>query len=138
MRVFVDTNVFVYLFDAQDPLRQQRARDVIAELANDKAIVLSSQVLSELYVTVTRKLAAPLAPGQALRALADLAVFPVVAVDADLVQRAASRSANESISHWDALIVESAIEAGADTVYSEDLQAGSSYSGVTIVDPFAA
>jgi predicted nucleic acid-binding protein len=138
VRAFVDTNVFVYLFDAQDPTRQQRARDVIAELARDKALVLSSQVLSELYVTVTRKLAEPLVPGQALRALADLAVFPVVAIDAALVQRAASRSAGESISHWDALIVEAAIEAGADTVYSEDLQAGSGYRGVTVVDPFAA
>jgi predicted nucleic acid-binding protein len=138
VRAFVDTNVFVYLFDAQDPTRQQRARDVIAELARDKALVLSSQVLSELYVTVTRKLAEPLVPRQALRALADLAVFPVVAIDAALVQRAASRSAGESISHWDALIVEAAIEAGADTVYSEDLQAGSGYRGVTVVDPFAA
>jgi predicted nucleic acid-binding protein len=138
VRAFVDTNVFVYLFDAQDPTRQQRARDVIAELARDKALVLSSQVLSELYVTVTRKLAEPLVPRQALRALADLAVFPVVAIDAALVQRAASRSASESISHWDALIVEAAVEAGADTVYSEDLQAGSGYRGVTVVDPFAA
>jgi predicted nucleic acid-binding protein len=137
VRAFVDTNVFVYLFDAQDPTRQQRARDVVAALARDKALVLSSQVLSELYVTVTRKLAEPLAPGQALRALADLAVFPVVAVDADLVQRAASRSTRESLSHWDALIVEAAIEAGADTVYSEDLLPGSGYRGVTVVDPFA-
>ena len=138
MRVFVDTNVLVYLFDAQDPARQQRARDVVAELVRERALVVSSQVLSELYVTVTRKLAEPLPPEQALRALADLAAFPVVAVDAALVQRAASRSASESISHWDALIVEAAIEAGADTLYTEDLQPGSGYRGVTVVDPFAA
>ena len=138
MRVFVDTDVFVYLFDAQDPARQRRARDVVAGLARYKALVLSAQVLSELYVTVTRKLAEPLPPEQALRALANLAVYPVVTVDAALVQRAASRSASESISHWDALIVEAAIEAGADTVYSEDLQPGSGYRGVTVVDPFAA
>ncbi len=137
VRVFVDTNVLVYLFDAQDPARQQRARDVVAELVRERALVLSSQVLSELYVTVTRKLAEPLPPEQALRALADLAAFPVVAVDAALVQRAASRSASESISHWDALIVEAAVEAGADTLYTEDLQPGSGYRGVTVVDPFA-
>lgn len=138
MRVFVDTNVFVYLFDADDPERQQRARDVIAGLVRDKALVVSAQVLSELYVAVTRKLAHPLPPEQALRALADLAVFPVVTLDAALVQRAASRSANEPISHWDALILEAAVEAGADTVYSEDLQPGTGYRGITVVDPFAA
>src|SRR5450830_1817040 len=55
------------------------------------ALVLSSQVLSELYVTVTRKLAYPLEPDSALRALADLAVYPVVAIDAALVQRRGAR-----------------------------------------------
>ena len=138
MRVFVDTNVFVYLFDAQVPAKQQRAREVVADLARSRALVLSSQVLSELYVTVTRKLAEPLDPRQALRVVADLAVFPVIAIDAALVQRAASRSLTEQIAHWDALILEAALEAGAETVYSEDLQPGAAYRGVTVVDPFAA
>ena len=138
MRVFVDTNVLVYLFDAQDPAKQQRARDVIADLVRERALVVSSQVLSELSVTVTRKLAEPLPPEQAPRTLADLAAFPVIAVDATLVQRAAGRSASESISHWDALIVEAAAEAGADTLCTEDLQPGSGYRGVTVADPFAA
>jgi len=137
VRVFVDTNVLVYLFDADAPAKQQRARDVVGELARARSLVLSSQVLSELYVTVTRKLAEPLAPAQALRALADLAVFPAVAVDAALVQRAAASSQAEQIAFWDALILEAAVEAGARTVYSEDLQSGRSYQGVSVVDPFA-
>ena len=138
MRVFVDTNVFVYLFDAEDSAKQQRAREVVADLARSRALVLSSQVLSELFVTVTRKLAEPLDPLLALRAIADLAAFPVIAIDAALVQRAASRCLAEQLSHWDALILEAAVEAGAATVYSEDLQAGVAYRGVTVVDPFAA
>lgn len=120
MRVFVDTNVFVYLFDAEEPAKQQRAREVV----------------SELYVTVTRKLAYPLEPDSALRALADLAVYPVVAIDAALVQRAAARAVAEQVAYWDALILEAAVEAGA--VYSEDLQHGRTYRGVTVQDPFAA
>ena len=86
MRIFVDTNVFVYLFDADEPAKQQRAREVVSELMRSGALVLSSQVLSELYVTVTRKLAHPLEPATALRALADLAVYPVVAIDAALAR----------------------------------------------------
>ena len=138
MRVFVDTNVLVYLFDADAPAKRQRAREVVGELAQARSLVLSSQVLSELYVTVTRKLAEPLAPARALRALADLAVYPVVAVDAALVQRAAASSQAEQIAFWDALILEAAVEAGARTVYSEDLQSGRSYQGVTVLDPFAS
>ena len=138
MRVFVDTNVLVYLFDADEPAKQQLARDVVGELMRTGTLVLSSQVLSELYVTITRKLAYPLDPESALRALGDLAVYPVVAIDAALVQRAAARSTAEQVTYWDALILEAAVEAGADVVYSEDLQHGRTYQGVSVVDPFAA
>src|SRR5665647_1530505 len=138
VRVFVDTNVFVYLFDAEEPAKQQRAREVVSELMRTSALVLSSQVLSELYVTVTRKLAYPLEPDSALRALADLAVYPVVAIDAALVQRAAARAVAEQVAYWDALILEAAVEAGAGAVYSEGLQHGRTYRGVTVQDPFAA
>jgi predicted nucleic acid-binding protein len=138
MRIFVDTNVFVYLFDADEPAKQQRAREVVSELMRSGALVLSSQVLSELYVTVTRKLAYPLEPTSALQALADLGVFPVVAIDAALVRRAAARSVAEQVAYWDALILEAAVEAGAATVYSEELQHGRGYQGVTVQDPFAA
>ena len=99
--------------------------------------MLSSQVLSELFVTITRKLAQPVPAATALRALEDLAAFPVIAVDGTLVQRAAARSTAEQVSYWDALILEAAVEAGAVTVYSEDLQSGSAYAGVTVHDPFA-
>jgi len=138
VRVFVDANVLVYLFDADEPAKQRRAREVVSELMGAGALVLSSQVLSELYVTVTRKLAYPLEPAAALRALADLAVCPVVAIDAALVQRAAARSVAEQAALWDALILEAAVEAGAGTVYSEDLRHGRTYQGVTVQDPFAA
>ena len=114
-----------------------RAREVVSQVARARSLVLSSQVLGELYVTITRKLAQPVPAAAALRALEDLAAFPVVAIDGTLVQRAAARSAAEQISYWDALILESAVEAGAGVVYSEDLQAGSTYAGVTVEDPFA-
>lgn len=138
MRVFVDTNVFVYLFDARAPLKQQRAREVVAELAQARRLVLSSQVLSELFVTTTRKLAEPLPTEQALRVLDDLAAYPVVTIDAALVRRAAARSTAEHVSYWDALILEAAVDAGAATVYSEDLHPGRAYQGVTVEDPFTA
>ena len=137
MRTFVDTNVLVYLFDAAHPAKQERARDVIAQLARAGALVVSSQVLSEFYVTVTRKLAEPLPPATAVRVLADLAVYPCVAVDAALVQRAAARTAADQLSYWDALIVEAAVEAGAAVLCTEDLQNGRHFQGVTVQDPFA-
>jgi predicted nucleic acid-binding protein len=138
VRTFVDTNVLVYLFDAGEPAKQERARQVIGDLCRTGALVMSSQVLSELYVVVTRKLEEPLPPDLALRVLADLAPYPCVAIDAALVQRAAAHAAADRLSYWDALIVEAAVEAGADVLCSEDFQAGRSYQGVLVDDPFAS
>jgi predicted nucleic acid-binding protein len=137
VRVFLDANVLVYLLDGDPPVERERAREVVSEVVRARSLVLSSQVLGELFATITRKLAQPVPAATALRALADLAAFPVVVVDATLAQRVAARSAAEQVSCWDALILESAVEAGAATVYSEDLQAGSAYAGVTLEDPFA-
>lgn len=59
MRAFFDTNVLVYLFDADAPDKQERARALLqAEVARGRA-VLSTQVLQEFCVAVTRMLAQP-------------------------------------------------------------------------------
>ena len=58
--VFLDTNVLVYLFDSDTPSKQTVARQVLAGDGGDVRIVISTQVLQEFYVTVTRKLGTPL------------------------------------------------------------------------------
>ena len=67
---FVDTNVLVYLFDGDSPAKQEVARRTLKD--RPEYLVLSIQVLGEFYVSVTRKLAKPLAPDAARKAVADL------------------------------------------------------------------
>ena len=43
---------------------------------------------------------------------------------------------DHGLSFYDALIVAAAIEAGCDTLYSEDLQHGRTIAGLAIVNPF--
>lgn len=45
-------------------------------------------------------------------------------------------SRRNHISPWDAMIVQSAKVSGCTTLYSEDLNAGQSFGGVRIVNPF--
>ena len=40
------------------------------------------------------------------------------------------------VSFWDSLVVQAAIEAGCERLYSEDLNAGQKFGSVTIVNPF--
>ena len=54
--VFVESNVLVYARDAMEPARQSRAAYWISHLWNERLGRASIQVLSEYYVTITRKL----------------------------------------------------------------------------------
>lgn len=131
---FVDTNVFVYLFDGDSPGKQEVARRILDERPEE--LVLSIQVLGEFYVSVTRKLAKPLAPETARRAVADLCALRVRPVLPELVQAAVQRSSAAQLSYWDALIVESAIDAGAVSLLTEDLQHGQRFGRLRVVNPF--
>lgn len=137
MKAFFDTNVLVYLFDASARGKQATARKLLAERGSAGEIVLSTQVLQEFYVTVTRKLAKPLDAQAAYDALRDFAAFPVVQIDSDMVLAAVQRSRADQMSLWDALIVEAALGAGASVLYSEDLQGGRRYDALEVVNPFA-
>ena len=132
---FVDTNVVVYAFDDDEPARQRRAQDVLSE--PEAMLVVSTQVLAEFFVTVTRKLERPLDASTARQAVSELAELPVVATDARLVIDAVDLAQEHQLSLWDALIVQAAVTAGCTTLLSEDLADGSVLAGVRVDNPFA-
>jgi predicted nucleic acid-binding protein len=132
-KVFLDTNVLVYSVDQSDAGKRKRARELLAAAAN---ATISAQVLNEFYVVVTRKIAVPLAQRQAEAAVGELARIPCVPIDAGLVQAAMVAGRKWQLSHWDALVVEAARQAGCGRVLTEDLATGANYDGVVIDNPF--
>ena len=137
MKFFFDTNVLVYLFDADSPHKRKQARVLFQKHAEAGDILLSTQVLQEFYVAVTRKLARPLDAAPASEAVASFAALPLVQIDSELILSAVHRSRNSRLSLWDALIVQAAIEGHATTLYSEDLQHGQVLDSLRVVNPFA-
>ena len=135
-RVFVDTNVFVYLFDSEEPRKQQTARTLLETLASSAIVVISTQVLQEFYVSVTRKLAKPLPVGQAEQATKNLSAYNVVQIDVSMVFAAISLCQREQTSLWDALIVRAAVESGCTRLLSEDLQDGRKFESTAVENPF--
>jgi len=134
MSAFVDTNVVVYAFDTADSQKQQAA---IAVLESDRRLVVSTQVLLEVWWVLTRRLAVPLAEGQAVVVIDELCRLPVVTTDVEMVRQAIDTSRRFRIAVWDAMIIEAARSAGCDRVLTEDLQAGQDFDGITIENPFA-
>jgi predicted nucleic acid-binding protein len=134
-KAFLDANILVYAQDRDSAAKRRRSREVIAALAEAGTGVISTQVLQEFYVAVTRKLG--VAPLAAKSVLQTFKVFEIVQTSPDLIDSAIDGSVLNGIAFWDALIVAAAAASGCAIVYSEDLNAGQVIQGVRIENPFA-
>ena len=132
--VFLDTNILVYAVTSDD--REQTKRQRALEIIEAEDFAISAQVLQEFYVTVTRKLAEPLTPEQALAWIEELEVFPCVAIEASLVKIAIEISVRYQTSYWDGAILAAAESISVPRLYSEDLNHGQWYGGVEVLNPF--
>ena len=135
---FVDTNVLVYAFDSGDQARHRPAAQLLSRLMDEDRLRLSTQVLQEFYVTMTRKARPPWSPERAIAKLDDFAAWPVVVNDLPLVREAVLLSRDAVLSFWDALVIVAAARSGAGTLFTEDLNDGQMIRGVRIVNPFTS
>jgi predicted nucleic acid-binding protein len=135
-RVFIDTNVLVYRFDASEPAKQAAAQQALASV--EHTFIISTQVMLEFYVTVTRKLRPALSHEAAAEQAATLARLPVVSADHHLVERAVTTAGRHQLSVWDAMVLEAAVEADCEEIWTEDLADGATLRGVTVRNPFSA
>jgi predicted nucleic acid-binding protein len=133
---FVDTNVLIYAHDVSAGQKHTRARELLQSLWQSEEGCLSIQVLQEFYVNVTQKVARPLTPEVAGQIIADLAVWQVHRPGLEDVLDAIRLQTRYQVSFWDAMIIASAIQLGCPTLWSEDLNAGQTYGGVTVLSPF--
>jgi predicted nucleic acid-binding protein len=133
--VFFDTNILVYANDTGAPEKRSQARKLIREAVASGTGSISTQVLAEFWVTVTRKLSTPLALETAREQIVLFSAFRVHAVDQPTVLDAIRLQERYQLSYWDAQIIASARFAKATLIYSEDLQHGTEYEGVRIQNP---
>ncbi len=137
-RCFVDTNLFVYAHDHSAGRKREVARDLIAGLWETRAGCASVQVLQELFVNLTRKVPRPLPARDAASLVEDLSAWTVHSPGPRDVLSAIELHERAGVSFWDAMILTSARSLGCRILYSEDLNAGQSYDGVLVVNPFDA
>jgi len=135
-RVFVDTNVLIYAHDLDAGLKHDRAVAILSDLWENENGIVSVQVLQEFYVNVTRKISDPLTPALARGVIRNYLAWQIAPNDPSTVLSASEIAERNQISFWDALIVASASNAGADRILSEDLNHGQMIEGVVIENPF--
>ena len=131
VRPFVDTNVLLYLLSS-DAVKADRAEAVLAG-----RIVISVQVLNEFVNVARRKMRLEWsAIEQALRDIHRFAeVFPLTLVTHE---RGIALASRYQLTVYDAMIAAAALEAGCETLASEDFSAGQRLDGrLTVRNPFA-
>jgi len=133
---FVDTNVLLYAYDHNEPIKQRQAEALLTDLWHRRAGCLSIQVLQEFYVNATRKLSRPLELATAKELVRDYALWIVhLPTSSDLLS-AIELHERYQVSFWDAMILQSALELGCALLWSENLNPGQSFVGLTVQSPF--
>ena len=134
---FVDTNVLVYALDRGGSPKKRVAQRLLNELMEEDRLRVSTQVLQELFVTLTRKTTQVCSSEEALSVLEDLAAWPLTVVDYPAIREAVGLAGRAQLSFWDALVVVAAARSGAAVLYTEDLNDGQEILGVRVSNPFA-
>lgn len=132
---FIDTNVLVYAADESLPI--PRKTRIARELLRQRGLHLSVQVLNEFTVNARNPSKLNLSTAREKEWLSRWLLFPIISLTVETFLMARRIHARHQVSHWDALMLASAKEAGCPVVYSEDLNNGQDYDGVEVINPFS-
>jgi predicted nucleic acid-binding protein len=135
---FVDTNILLYAHDRTDQRKQQRAEDLLRRLWSTRTGAISTQVLQEFYSVATRRWSPRLERNHARQIVATYGAWRCIQIDVHAILAATDLEERHQLAFWDALIVVAARRAGADRLYTEDLNHGQVIDGVRIENPFTA
>jgi predicted nucleic acid-binding protein len=131
-KVFIDTNVLIYGYSEDEPNKRQQAIDCVLSAE----AWISTQVLNETINVLKRKFS--LSYSQIREAVQEISKgFPIILVSVNTIEIALNLEERYQYSYFDSLILASALEAGCQILYSEDLQDGQRIENqLTIVNPF--
>lgn len=135
---FLDTNIFVYALLASEPLKKQRALQLVEQALASRLGCISYQVVQEFANVSTRKFAQRFSHDQCKQFI-DAAMQPLnrVASSPELLNAALDLQHDTRYSFYDCLMICAALQAGAEVLYSEDLQHNQLVAGrLRIVNPF--
>jgi predicted nucleic acid-binding protein len=130
----LDTNVILYAEGVNDELRRNIATQLILKMGAPD-LVLPIQVIGEVAsgLVKRKRLAKTEAAAVAQRWLSG---SRTQATTAEIMEQALQLSAQHHFQIWDAVIISASAKAGVETLFSEDMQSGFSWNGLTIVNPF--
>ncbi len=136
-KVFFDTNILVYQFDLSAPTKRKRAIELIEKNILDERAAISSQVVQEFMNVALGKFQTQISARELELVMEDL-LTPLCQhlPNPEFYMRVLRLYQDISVSFYDALIIQSALDLDCVTLYSEDLQDGLKLGTLTIKNPF--
>lgn len=132
-KILIDTNLWVYLYAKSSQKKHVRVRQVVAD--HFQAIVISTQILGELYHVLTKKSLTTKEQARTV-VLEMMTVFPVLEIDPIQVVQAMDINLKYGYSYWDSLVIATALSRDCSLVYSEDMGHNQMIEGrIRIVNP---
>jgi predicted nucleic acid-binding protein len=131
---FVDTNILIYAHEHLSGLKYLTAVELLDRLFHEATGAMSIQVICEFYSVASRKLQGSEMAEAVIQDLGNWAT--IHSPKFEDIPRAISLQRRFQIQWWDAMIVNSAIQLGCSVLWTEDLNHGQVYDGVTVRNPF--
>ncbi len=135
-KYFIDSNIIVYAHDHSEKKKYNISKKLILNGIMNENIVISTQVLSEFFVTVTKKIKKKLPVKTARKEIDLLKSLQIIEIDIDLILLAIDILLKYKLSYWDSLIISAAKRSGATVIYTEDMNAGQKIESIKIINPF--
>lgn len=132
-RGLVDSNICLYALSGGQDAQNDKAVEAEAGLFADGNILVTEQVYKEVAANIYRKFGMP--AKEVVRLLRGLDQAELVPFQTSHVARAILLAEAQTLSFWDALLVQSAIEAQAEEIWSEDLQDGRLFLATRVANP---
>lgn len=138
-RFLVDTNILVYAYDRSEPEKQSKSLDILDWLATRNKGALSTQILSEFFWAVTRKIAVPISIDDTSKQI-ELYIhsWEILNITPFVVIEAVRGVRMHQLSIWDAQIWAVARMNQIPVVLSEDFPANSVIEGIRFLNPLLA
>jgi predicted nucleic acid-binding protein len=136
-KYFIDTNIFVYSFQRDEPEKQSVAQKLIRNALKEQTGCISSQVIQEFLNVATKKLNPPLSHQESLKYL-DTVLAPLCEVfsSLELYHKTIEITERWKYTLYDSMIITAALQANCAVLYSEDLHHGQQIESLVITNPF--
>jgi predicted nucleic acid-binding protein len=118
-KILIDTNLWIYLYSKNPSDKYNKVKEVVNNYFNQ--IIVSTQVLGELYNTLTKKKLQTKEDAEKI-VVEMITTFPIIEVDSVNILKAIEINHRYEYSYWDSSIIATALLNNCHTFYSEDMQ----------------